>query len=153
MIKLGCVVYTVFSTHNSCCELIALCSIFLITFDCVLAFGATQVWMGKDYQFFVCFQIAEGLYPSLLREYKKMAQETSRWQIFIREVNNCKNACVRGKDEERRFSSERCRCDEQCVVFGDCCPDYWERWGDFFILFCKQNWMRPRVRLGLSFKF
>lgn len=73
------------------------------------------------YQVVALFFI-DGLYGSILQEYKTMMEQVYAFE----EPQSCENACV-GTNNETKRSEKTCHCDKQCVEFGDCCLDYWER--------------------------
>ena len=50
-----------------------------------------------------------------------MMQMFNRGLMFEK---SCKNSCEKQTSVR---DIDDCQCDEQCVQFGDCCLDYWER--------------------------
>ena len=62
------------------------------------------------------------LYNTIQQEKQSMMTQVEGGFMF--QEKYCKNSCEKSSLPR---NIDECHCDEQCVDFGDCCLDYWER--------------------------
>lgn len=113
------------------------------------------LWYFSSLFIHQCLTVSEkeGLYPTIVQEYHTMVAQLYDGML---PVKNCKNACIRGGEikAKRNTSSDDCRCDKQCVEFGDCCLDYWQSCNSSFAKAYDQQrifqCLLPRLRLVKS---